>query len=1115
MGVIVQRVGAWVSILLLSFSSWTGLVAATQSIEITEKIGREHNRELVAVQIDPVDSNIDQLRLLNDDREVPFQITDLKVDPHGQVQSGKLWFVLDEIKPFSQVRFELTDTSPSKTASTSLSVAESSSEIHLSTGAVQIWLPQNGRQSCPPPVLGVQFGEGPRSPASEWIRLDRVKYWETKVLAKGPVFAQVRVRYQLLDDSYISLTATAIAGNNAIRFQLATNAREPASSVIFFLPANPDARTIILRKGYGQWSRKDQTMPANSLANRPVNLGPNTSIMGIFRENPSHLTWDSHGGLQIQSHNPGGWVPAAETQTYYGGTKWDLSLPGTMWNGWKSRVMPIRLEESGFISLKAKLVPSNREWTVAAGDPIIGQEFLEANQLVLDWDENSKHPLLFVDAKTIAARNQYEDEFKRYFALDRDLFNLLGPTPSNPTRKQTNQRTRLEAKLVEQLEKDLGKLGNFDVMRKAIAVAGLYDALIDSPLISPDQRERMRAQMAYLGYVLADPMCWSSERGYGTGNPNMHVSYIMSLGVVACVLRDHPMADKWANYAADWLDAWLDRELSRNGNWLPEGSHYGIVSLESMLSFAIAAERAGYRDFTNDERLKSLVAYFANMLTPPDPRFEGHRATGAYGRGTTGEGLAVAGMAAQMTADKDPEFSARMQWAWKESGFNPWTGDTRLGGFAAFYLDRNLPSSDPKSVTSFYPNLGVLFRSAFNTDSENYLNFLCAVQSDRNLDIWTPSVTDIVQWFGRGQPISTNFTFMVGTQERHTLTSEGVQLARNFKPGNSGQPFGYYSDTSFEAFSTFPGADYARTERTNNRADRRNWLPKDLPQYPNLKAAKGSDLTITRQLLFIKDHDPNGPSYVVLRDTTRGGEPTAWQFWTLSNQLYPSNQSVAPKSKLDQSITPARQLPHSDRYTAEGQFDVFLEYYVAAPQDTPRHTLRYGGIYQKKPEFQDLFHLQLPDDGAYFLAMYPRLPNEPQPTFETNRKQTIIHAKHLLGSDYAFLSNEEEKSDLDDASFRGTAACIKLRKQSTEIVLLAPGEAEWQKQRVKADAPISATWQGNQLMIQPSPDHAVKATIRAQGKWTLQTGPGDAPETFRDTVKLLLPQSSEPLIYSR
>ena len=56
-------------------------------------------------------------------------------------------------------------------------------------------------------------------------------------------------------------------------------------------------------------------------------------------------------------------------------------------------------------------------------------------------------------------------------------------------------------------------------------------------------------------------------------------------GVLACALSDHPAARGWADRATQWMEQWLTDEVGSNGEWIPEGSHYGHVTLAIMLAY--------------------------------------------------------------------------------------------------------------------------------------------------------------------------------------------------------------------------------------------------------------------------------------------------------------------------------------------------------------------------------------------------------------------------------------------------------------------------------------------------------------------------------------------------
>ena len=86
----------------------------------------------------------------------------------------------------------------------------------------------------------------------------------------------------------------------------------------------------------------------------------------------------------------------------------------------------------------------------------------------------------------------------------------------------------------------------------------------------------------------------------------------------------------------------------------------------------------------------------------------------------------------------------------------------------------------------------------------------------------------------------------------------------------------------------------------------------------------------------------------MIRDSIRGvkgGQPTMWQMWNVSEKIgTPEEARDVAKFLADKpgnKCLPAREL-QGDRFTAVGQLGVDVEYYIASPADTPRHTLRWG-----------------------------------------------------------------------------------------------------------------------------------------------------------------------------
>jgi hypothetical protein len=622
------------------------------------------------------------------------------------------------------------------------------------------------------------------------------------------------------------------------------------------------------------------------------------------------------------------------------------------------------------------------------------------------------------------------------------------------------------AKVVEKLQADLARFGAFDKMRHTMAVAVNYDALIDSPMVSADARPVLRARLAYLAYVLADPTTWSPERGYCSGNPNMTVAHVLNAGYLGCTIPDHPLARVWAQPAMALMERALE-ELGPEGEHRESVANYAGVSGASMLCFAIAARNAGLHDYVNDPRMKKLMLYLAKQYTPPDLRGDAKkgftpglsRLPGA-GRGPAGQRLALPGMMAKATASSDPEYSRTQQWVWQRAGYPVFIANQMLGGYEYVYMDRDLPAARPDWGTDFFPEYGVIFRQGLGTPDEWYMNF--------QVKMWdgVPSANgSFAALFAKGAPLSALFS--KGWADRDELVVSRVLPARRRgTPEERYDHFYHTQEAELAGHSALPRQDYAAADIVIG-----DWAPRmqvggsgkanpdfdqlmtvRLPEWPPIPAAGNFPILWTRQVLFVKDDDPAGAGYLLLRDTVSGGQPTIWQFWTLSEKIGTPEEARNPEAFLadkpgDKVVEP-RELK-GDRFTALGPFGVDLEYYLASPTATPRYTLRGGTTYDQwerrggVPEYQDLLHLQMPGDGAYFVALFPRRRGEPVPSFEALGNGMIIKVSGEFGTDHGFLSGAEAEAAAGDVRFKGTAGSVQDRPSGLVLSLGAKGEVRY------------------------------------------------------------------------
>ncbi|MCL1857066.1 MAG: hypothetical protein FWF84_05455 [Kiritimatiellaeota bacterium] len=1072
-----------------------------ESPEITlrEQLGEGYGKEIIRVPFSSSVASVPMVVQLNvEGGTVPAQVSDLVIGEDGA--KGILTFVSAGLAPLSSQTYTLPLAQPAM-----MWIAPSQADgviaLETATAGVRIAVPSLGQApealsgnsvrlvdavtlnppvpfgSLPPFVAGVRLG-------SEWVSGcamagdDLVSGWKVEVAESGFVFNRVKVTYDFEEGSPLVFTVTLFAGDNTLRWAVESETHRPTCLVTLDVGRVGAVSEVTLPKGYGQWERNGRTVTDGAV----VSLAPKSSMVNIAsgtRSASTVIVNGAAGDIAFSSLYPALWTPEQAQQTFGGFPRMTLpDIPASWWN-WKRGMMPISYA-NGTASIAIPVAPGNRHWIVSSGSaPEYGSLLDIRKDYILDWadDASRPRPRLFVKPADIAAawRDAANDgELGRnitaalYWAENVPLWSAVPGTERTPENV---------AATVARLNRYLDYMGDFDVMRYGIGAAGLYDAFIDEPgLYSPQDRAVAKAKLGLLAYTLADPMCWGVERGYHTGNPNMTFSYVLTLGIVACLIDEHPEAAGWRDYAIRWLEHGLATHVGENGEWLVEGSHYNVVSLEPLLAFSVALKNGGYKDFSTNEQFQKLFLYHAKHLTPPDPQRRGKRGATAFGRGGANESFGHYGVAAVFFRDANPELSRLLRWAHEASHGNNYMGDARLAGYEPYYRHTAAVAPQaPQWTSEAFPAVNLMLRHAFGTPDESLVNVIYA-DYQQNLDIWVPEIGSVAQWYGNGAPLSTLFTFNHCYGEHHELLTSRVRLARNWgAPEDAKAPFGYRHTIANEATVLHAAADYVRNQLDHTEPDDKDdWWPNGpaLPAYPKVTPAKTGTLGWTRQLIFIKPVNATESAWMFLRDTTTGGEPTAWQFWTLSEKiglpLAADKVAAFLEDAPGQAVVAASELPKSDRYTAYGQQGVDVEYFIASPEKTPRHTLRFGAVTPaggNAPEFQDVLLLQNPGDGVYAVALYPRARDKAAPKFTAFAKGCGVVAESPYGKDYALLSTTPVKASSGDASFNTTAASIQVRGKDATLNLLAPGEIGYQKLLIASPAPVQATVTATEVIL--------------------------------------------------
>ena len=146
--------------------------------------------------------------------------------------------------------------------------------------------------------------------------------------------------------------------------------------------------------------------------------------------------------------------------------------------------------------------------------------------------------------------------------------------------------------------------------------AGDMDELLSSEKLLPEQRARLRADLAALCYALSEPDV--NPRGSMThlGNPNMPINRFCGLAWAAALIPDHPMSKTWLDTAAKYIRYKLAMMTAPGGTWGELITYYQASAPHLMQTAGVLA-RTGRMDESTARLAVDPAQFTMNLLTPP------------------------------------------------------------------------------------------------------------------------------------------------------------------------------------------------------------------------------------------------------------------------------------------------------------------------------------------------------------------------------------------------------------------------------------------------------------------------------------------------------------------
>lgn len=583
--------------------------------------------------------------------------------------------------------------------------------------------------------------------------------------------------------------------------------------------------------------------------------------------------------------------------------------------------------------------------------------------------------------------------------------------------------------------------------------AGAADYALASAELSAGQRKRLRAWLAFLVYRSRSPHIVCPEKGL-SAFPNMTIYRYIGCGMIGLVISDHPAAASWAAEVEKKIKRDLDWLCGPNGGW-QESPHYQLAAFDSFLWYGIAAERAGLSSILHDRRLKAAMLYLAKICTPPDPRFENLRHVPPFGDTCLMETSNLFALGAAAWRQSDPDVAAMLQWMWIEQGRPRWAligGPAGSHWHAHFLYQEEFAPGPPAWQSEWFPRFGAVFRHAFPSKRETY--FL--LRQGPCLHHYHRDQGAFILW-GKGRPLCLDWG-RPGDIPRHQHS--GIDR------GQSGE---------VTAFVTQPWADY-------------------------LQAVQAG---VKRQFVFVKDADPVGPAYMLIRDDAKGLDPddgpANWYVWLATDQpprieanalhvtgrddvdldLWLADELLAAMPRLttqelkeelspraapggmaEEGLSPDEELAdpkrEEDLTSDEGQHQSTP--FIRTEELTmtrgvlghPRGRFTMGGTTRQRG-----LCLPLLPGEAVTVLLFPRLRTTERPKFTPLANGRGLRVEHHYGTDYIWLAQERFSYADQDASFAGTAGAIQVRGGVSRLTLCAPGLLRYRNHILESVKPES------------------------------------------------------------
>jgi hypothetical protein len=1020
------------------------------TVTIHDYLGLEWSQELVHYDLSFPAGVLPQatVRVETGGAAIPSQVSDVTRHPDGSVATLKVWFVAS-VPANGETRFTLLPGgTPNTTAGVAVATKPESVTL-TTTGAkpIGIALPNSAVAAANGPILGLLLPSGKTIGQGKIAAPFTVKACKTEVLASGPLFAEARVSYTF-DAGYWTFTARVIQNcpTVVIHEELNTGFGGQLSSAAdrFFtlnLSGNGFAPTRFFFGG-----RNDRPELAGLVKDGTSDEVKALGIQGNWLASPiqgADIPKGKVDELYRVLGYPSGLMRIgclARVQEAAGDAVGITGLDTSYWR--EPLSIRLRATADGGAQLCFPLQAYKQEWSVDG----FGYHSPNYTGMTTGVPANTVRRAYGImlspaEDETKAMLQSLFTQARRLDALPLDtvkdmVLDWPDPMANAAWAAETSKAGKAALDIMRQRLKItylMAQWGRFSMAYHYSYAKGEFPSLkavMDSPKdLSTADRVTLRRLCAWNAYDMNARNTFPLGMGFHLNNPNMTIMALEARTKSSLLIKDHPQFRPWGEWSLATLKEY-NRRFTRDSGALYENPHYSLgVTLDWQAQANQILMDAGIGDGFDAPEMPKAMRFVMDWLTPPDPRFLGYRVVLPIGNCSYQS--VPPSMASQFVTyykDRNPKLASELQW----------TANQTLPP------DKKLKITDevvPELKSTWYKDYGVFMRHGFGTPYETLMFFLAG-----NCDGHCEWEQDQMCYtlYAKGQPINLHFgngyfpmfcrpwlrnrvsiDHMVEESERN----ETKVLTAQFAPAME------YAHATRDIDSIRPlKTDYPVLKGYT-------WQPEESAQWPAVPEWQRIPMTTWhRQIVFVKDEDPRGPNYFVLRDSFAGTptRATDMSLWFLANSM----------------------TKQGDVYHFDGQCLVDMDLYVAQPAGVEPETGQYGHVQQpyvrmvgfdpkfhpegKLQETQRFVRFKQPAGKGYLVVLYPRLKDGDPEAKYTTLAEGAVKVETPLSTDYVFVNTAPVAFKDKQVQFAGTAASVRFYLDGKKVRKVVVTNAEGQ-----------------------------------------------------------------------